>query len=265
MPRAAVAAPLPTDLSRLLAGRKWARVEGTSHAKVFRLTADGEDDLFVKHAIDFDVDDVVSEGSRLRWCGGRVPVAPLLHLTSTGDAAWLVTGALPGTSVDALLRRRPERMATLVHQVATLMRRFHTLPTHECPYDIGYRARLAAARRNVDARRVDESAFDVDYAGLSARGLLMEAERLVPDTPDNVVTHGDFSPENVLVDDQGVLTGCVDVGRAAVADRYQDIAIMWRGLQRISWQAAEEFLRVLGIEHADPLRIAFHRCLNELV
>ena len=41
--------------------------------------------------------------------------------------------------------------------------------------------------------------------------------------------HGDFCLPNIFADDSG-LTGLIDLGRAGVADKWQDIAICYRSL-----------------------------------
>jgi aminoglycoside 3'-phosphotransferase-1 len=68
----------------------------------------------------------------------------------------------------------------------------------------------------------------------------------------------------VLIDATGVVTGCIDVGRLGVADRYQDIAILWQNLREFGDDAAARFLAGYGIAALDGERLEFHRCLDEL-
>jgi aminoglycoside 3'-phosphotransferase-1 len=54
-------------------------------------------------------------------------------------------------------------------------------------------------------------------------------QELLPLTSNPVVTHGDFSLDNLLIHD-GQVIGCIDAGRVGIAGRYQDIAISWNSL-----------------------------------
>ena len=45
-----------------------------------------------------------------------------------------------------------------------------------------------------------------------------------------VISHSDN-----LIFDEGKLIGCIDVGRVGIADRYQDLAILWNCLGEFSF------------------------------
>ncbi|NJB98437.1 aminoglycoside phosphotransferase [Sphingomonas trueperi] len=83
----------------------------------------------------------------------------------------------------------------------------------------------------------------------------------MPATFDRVVTHGDFSLDNLLVAD-GEVTGCIDLGRVGIADRWQDLAILWHSLAEFGDKAAAAMLQSYGIA-VDPARLAFHLRLDE--
>jgi aminoglycoside 3'-phosphotransferase-1 len=78
-----------------------------------------------------------------------------------------------------------------------------------------------------------------------------------------VVTHGDFSLDNILIADS-VVSGCIDVGRAGLADRYQDIAILWNCLGDFGPHLQRRLLAALGEASGDRARIDFHVLLDEL-
>ena len=124
--------------------------------------------------------------------------------------------------------------------------------------------RIAQARRRVTAGAVDEADFDLDHQGWTAAEVLAEAVRLAPVVRPGVVTHGDFSLGNLLLDADMRVTGCIDVGRLGIADPYQDIAIFWRSLAAHGPSMQRRFFTAMAITDADPDRLAFHRCLDEL-
>lgn len=54
----------------------------------------------------------------------------------------------------------------------------------------------------------------------------------------------------------------IDVGRLGVADRYQDLAILWNNLEEYGLGA--ELLRAYGEAEPDETRLRFHLMLDEL-
>ena len=85
-------------------------------------------------------------------------------------------------------------------------------------------------------------------------------EESVPTDEDLVVCHGDYCPPNALLA-AGRVTGYVDLGELAVADRWRDIAI---GGWSTGWNFGTEyeplFYEAYGVE-PDPGRIRFYRLL----
>jgi aminoglycoside 3'-phosphotransferase-1 len=142
--------------------------------------------------------------------------------------------------------------------VGAWLRGLHEWPVEDCPF-VGLG--LAQARRNVAAGRVDEEDFDEERQGWTAAEVLALLERTRPRREDRVVTHGDFTLENVLVK-RGRVTGMLDVGRLGVGDRYQDLALVTRGL------CGEEELELLagyGLKRLDARKVEYYRCMDELM
>lgn len=256
---------MPPEMARLLAGAEWERnQEGEAGASVYRVRLAGGEALYLKFGTGRVAHDVADEAARLRWLAGRIPSTRVRLFTCTEDAAWLLTEVLPGLTGDQWLAREPGRWPLIVRGLAGYMRRLHALPVDECPFDAGQRVTLAAAARNVADGIVDEDDFDPERLGRTAESVLEEALRLAPDRPGRVVTHGDFSLGNFVLDEAGAVTGCIDVGRLGVANRYQDIAILWGNLREVDHDAPRLLLQELGIAEVDERKLLFHLCLNEL-
>lgn len=85
---------------------------------------------------------------------------------------------------------------------------------------------------------------------------------LLPFSPDSVVTHGDFSLDN-LIFDEGKLISCIDVGRVGIADRYQDLAILWNCLGEFSPSLQKRLFYKYGIDNPDMNKLQFHLMLDE--
>jgi aminoglycoside 3'-phosphotransferase I len=82
-------------------------------------------------------------------------------------------------------------------------------------------------------------------------------------SPDLVVMHGDFSLENIMIED-GRVVGCIYVVRAGVADRYQDLALLWNGLGEFGEGFQQRLFESYGLDHPDDRKLRFHIALDEL-
>lgn len=219
--------------------------------------------LYVKAGVDAVAPGIAAEIERLQWLDGRLPT-PVVD-AFVGDAqAWLVTEAVPGVVAGALLAADRRRTAAVVAGLADVMQRLHALPAEACPFDSSVAAWLPEARVRVAAGLVAVDAFDDDHRGRDAADVLAEVERLAGHASGRVVAHGDFTLGNIVMDDDGRVTGCLDVGRLGVADPYQDIAIACRDLGGFGPEAVTLFLAAMGVVAPDARRMLLHRALDEL-
>ncbi|WP_216907284.1 aminoglycoside 3'-phosphotransferase [Nocardia noduli] len=213
----------------------------------------------------------VAEYARLNWLrdsGIRVPDIAAFE----SDVLVLADAGVP--SLAAGSARRVDGMAELSEEggagsrraetvgatLGTLLRDLHALPTEGCPFDGGLDATLAPARRNVLEGLVDSGDFDDDHAGSTPEDLLRRLVAERPDESDLVVTHGDFTPANVL--EGGIL---IDVDRLGVADRYRDLALAERDLREDFGAAAvDAFFDAYGLADPDRRRSDYYRLVDEL-
>ncbi|WP_044336478.1 APH(3')-I family aminoglycoside O-phosphotransferase [Sphingomonas hengshuiensis] len=253
---------MPPALSALVEGCRWHRdLVGEAGAGVYRLSAPDGADLYLKHGHGEVAEAVTDEMVRLRWARGRLPVPGVRHFTATEDAAWLLTDAMPGITAYQALEADPDGAPALVDALAAILRTLHAIPTEACPFDAGHRVRLGQARVRIDAGLVETDEFDDARAGWTATQLWDAMHALLPLAPDAVVTHGDFSLDNILVQD-GRVTGLIDLGRMGVADRWQDLAILCNCLDEFEGALADRLLASYGIAD-DPAKHDFHLMLDE--
>ena len=262
---ACAAIPVPASMSAALQGYHWVRnTAGQSGCAVYRLQGKaGALDLFLKHGKDAVAGDITDEMVRLRWLAGYVPVPAIEHFVAAPGVAWLLMTAMPGQTARQVLTAHPDARIGVVDALATFLRRLHAIPRDACPFTSDHAYRLAQARRRIDAGLVDEDDFDAEREGWSAERVWEALQRLLPLSPDPVVTHGDFSLDNVLIVD-GAVVGCIDVGRLGIADRYQDLAIVWNDLGAIDAALQDRLLVHYGIAQADLRKLEFHLLLDEL-
>jgi len=256
---------LPATLASLVQGHRWSRnMVGESGDAVYRLRAPGNGpDLYLKHARGLTVPDVTDEMARLRWLDSHITVPDIRCFITTADEAWLLMTALPGQTAYELLEAHPGERTAIVDALAGLVRRLHAIPVETCPFNSDHRLRLGEARWRLDAGLVDAGDFDEARAGWTAEQVWDAMAALLPFPPDPVVTHGDLSLDNILLAGGGHV-GCIDTGRAGIADRYQDLAIVWRGLGDFGRSLQDRFFTSYGIDQPDERKIDFHLMLDEL-
>ncbi|HEY9100621.1 APH(3') family aminoglycoside O-phosphotransferase [Chitinimonas sp.] len=258
------APPLPHGLLQRLAGFRWTRnLVGQAGATVYRLAKAGEADLYLKYASAESVSQLIDEMTRLRWLSGLLPAAMLEYFEWTDNEAWLPTRALPGRTAYQWLTEAPERSEAVVTALAQCLQSLHLLPPEQCPYHAHHSGRLAEARRRIDAEEVDVDDFDEERAGWTAEQVWQAMTQYLPLIPDPVVSHGDYSLDNILLDEHGQITGLIDLGRLGVADRYQDLAILWNCLAEFGPELQQTFFKAYGLAEPDEGKLTFHLCLDE--
>ena len=230
---------------------------------MWRLIAADRPHLYVKHGAGRFVQDVIDEKARLAWLAGRWPVPDIQGFIRDDENAWLVTTALAGRTAEALFEERPEQRLPLVRAIATFLARLHATPASGCPFDASLGERLAVAGRNLQAGLVDEEDFDDERKGWSAQQVWDALQEELPLPLDQVLTHGDFSLGNLSIH-QGAVSGLIDVGRAGLADPYQDLAILWNSLRDYGDDVAAELWRSYPIAAPDERRLRVHLLLDEL-
>jgi len=103
----------------------------------------------------------------------------------------------------------------------------------DCPFDAGIDRKLQMARYNlehdnVDLDNVEPETFGED--GFEDPEALLKW--LIQNKPEEelVFSHGDFCLPNIFAQNDEI-SGFIDLGRAGVADKYQDIALCYRSLK----------------------------------
>ncbi|MBN9388500.1 MAG: aminoglycoside 3'-phosphotransferase [Chloroflexi bacterium] len=257
---------LPLDLEILVKEYSSQPVTiGMSGASVYLLQAPGKPNLYLKTAPEGSAMTFKSEVERLRWMKDRLPVPEALYYAQTEAGEYLLLTEISGKmAFDSTFE---DEIPRLVKSLAAGLKMLHSLDTAACPFDMRLDTQIEAAHRNTEMHLVDGTDFDAERLGRSAADVFEELLKMRPASEDLVFTHGDHCLPNVIINPSTLeISGFVDLGRAGIADRYQDLALAVRSLIR-NW--GEKYVPLLfkeyGIKQAeiDWGKIEFYKLLDE--
>ncbi len=253
---------VPEPLQPLVAGTAWTPITvGESMSEIFRLDRSGQAALYLKIAPKALRMELLREKRRLDWVQGKLPVPAVVGYETDDRHEYLLLTALPGRHVADLIGEEPNER--VVQLLATGLRAIHAVPIRDCPFDMTLDREIERARYNVVNGFVDEADFDSTRRGRSAADLFEELLSERPADEDLVFTHGDYCLPNVMVN-RGEVSGFVDWGRAGVADRYKDIALAVRSLERNAGEdLASAFFEAYGLSSPDADKIEYYKLLDE--
>jgi aminoglycoside phosphotransferase len=190
-------------------------------------------------------------------------VPRVLREGEDGEREWLLAAALPGVNAtDPALTADPPRLVPLLAQG---LRRFHALEVEGCPFDGRLETTLATVRHRLAAGLMRQDGPPPPEHGVSTPGAALDLLiRRRPPERDLVVCHGDYCLPNVLIEDWRV-SGFVDLGALAVADRWRDLAVaIWSVTRNLGPGWEDLFLESYGVPR-DEERRAYYRLLYDLL
>lgn len=211
----------------------------------------------------------------LNWLDGACPAPKILEYVKEDRLAYTLMTKIGGEMLcDEKYMKDPQRLIALAAQA---LRMLWTVDVKDCPCSFSrLDRRLAEARKNVENGTVDMDDAESETFGpggfADPAELLQWLENNRPEE-DLVLTHGDFCLPNVFAQGDEI-TGFIDNGKMGPADRWQDISILLRSLQRnfngkytggVPYEGYEDsmLLDALGIE-MDPEKNRYYMLLDEL-
>lgn len=167
----------------------------------------------------------------LRWLDGKVPVPKVLAEETVTGKRYLIMSRLSGCmACDESLFAQSEELVKLL---ANGLRMLWSVNAKDCPCDQTLDNKLENARYLVENGLVDMENVDPDTFGEhgfdSPAHLLRWLEGHRPEESP-VLSHGDYCLPNVFLED-GQISGFLDLGRCGLADKWLDIALLWRSLR----------------------------------
>ncbi len=243
-----IPANLPSTLSAALADCTCHQILlGESGATLYRVTRTDQTRSYLKIGRSDPNRSLIDEKDRLAWLQDRLPVPHVQLFVQDEQFNYLLMAEIPG--IDTSDKVYSGDLPAMVRQLSEGMRLLHSLPIADCPFDERLAVKMARAQQRMEA-------------GLAPAALWAELTAKRPQDEDLVLTHGDYCLPNIILHN-GVLSGFIDLGRAGVADRYQDLALAVRSL---AYNFGEGWAPLLfaayGIE-PDPAKLEFYRLLDE--
>lgn len=255
----------PDIVEKLAAGRETEAVWRNELGGITFRLGSGPDREFLKWSPPGGDVDLGEEVRRLEWAVRYARVPRVLAQGSDSQGSWFLTAGLPGRSaVDDRWMKDP---ATAVRALGAGLRTLHeSLPVADCPFDRSVEIRLARARQNAAAGRIDLADWHQEIRDRvsSVEEALESAGRDIPPVDRLVVCQGDTCAPNTLIGDDGTCSGHVDLGSLGVADRWADLAVAsWSTTWNYGPGWEEPLCEAYGVE-PDWERIRYYRLLWEL-
>ena len=217
--------------------------------------------------------ETANESAMLTWLDGKLPAPKVICHEVENDVSYLLMTRVKGKmTCDAEYINDPD---LLVDILADGLKQLWSIDINDCPCDNRLDERLKTAKYIVQNNQVDLDNLEPETFG--ENGFKDPAELLVwlkenRPAEDVVLSHGDYCLPNIFAKGNTVC-GFIDLGKAGLADRYQDIAIGYRSLKHnlgglygghepIDYDANIFFER-LGIE-PDWEKIRYFTLLDEL-
>ena len=170
------------------------------------------------------------EYSIMKWLKGKLPVPEVLAFEKENGKNYLLMSRLCGEmACSERYMKTPDELVTLLAKGMELLWQVNI--TH-CPFinNLDKKLKIAEYRvlhSMVDVEDTEPDTFTRDFQ--SPAHLLDWLKQNKPEE-ELVFTHGDYCLPNIFFKD-GSVNGFIDLGRAGVADKWQDIALCYRSLK----------------------------------
>ncbi len=236
--------------------------DGASKADVFQLVTEKERVFFVKVAgIKDQNNNIDNERKACHWLLRKMPVPKVIHFQKHKKWAAICTPQLLGESLANALDQLPPETAVKIY--AQTLKQLHDLPIDDCPLRFSLGDRIALARKWVEKGELYNSEFEPENQRYTPDALFEKLLQLVPHEQHLVFTHGDYCMDNIFVNN-GELSGLIDLGRAGIADMYQDIALAIRSIRHeLGMEYEALFCQEYGLDNLDQDKVDFYILLDE--
>ena len=216
---------LPDNINSLILGKEY-KVDrvGFSTARILIL-----DDSVLK-IVKYDPknDETIKV---MRWLDGKLPIPKVLSYEQDSNYQYLLMSKVPGRMCcEEYFEEHPQE---LLERLSEAIKMLSSVDISDCPRDRNIDVMLDNAKYLVENNLVGLYNEDCDCFRKASEGrepeeLLSWLENNKPDY-EPVFSHGDCCFPNIFVENNKI-SGFVDLGRCAVSDKWNDIALCYRNL-----------------------------------
>lgn len=198
---------------------------------------------------------------KLEWLQGKLPVPEVLYYHKDDANEYLLLSEIQG--INASDKSYEADLPLVMELLASGLKALHSVRIEDCSFNQKLEVKLKEAKRRVENGLVDEEDFDEIRKGLKAKYLYKELVLSKPQNEDLVFIHGDYCLPNIILD-KGKVSGFIDMGRAGVADRYQDLALALRSISaNFGREHIPLFLKKYGLIEIDERKIDYYQLMDE--
>ena len=216
---------LPKSISKKIEGKNLTLdTRGASDSSVYIF-----DESVLK--IEKTGDNANREAEALQWLCGKLPVPQVLAFAQENGLNYLLMSKMHGTMACDVFA--DDAVDIAVSALADGLKRLWSIDISNCPFDSRLPKRLAQAKYNIENGLVDTDDFEPNTLGengFTDLDALYDFLKTHQPPEDLVFTHGDYCLPNIFTEN-GKTVGFIDLGKAGIADRWQDIALCVRSLQ----------------------------------
>ena len=258
----------PENINKILLNKNYyENTVGKTDSKVYIY-----DDFVLK--VQKTSNETKNEFEIMRKLNDKLPIPKAVEYVEQNGLSYTLMSRITGEMLaEGKYTNNPDKLISLLCEVFKVL---WSVDTEEVYIDSAsnIHERLRTARCNVENNLVDVNNVMPETFGTkgfsSPNALLEWLENNIP-KQDLVFTHGDLCFENIFVQNSHI-NGFIDLGKAGVADRWQDLAICIRELDEIflnmndsSYKkySSDMLLEKLGIEK-DDTKLKYYMLLDEL-
>ena len=217
---------LPSALQGKISDMKFTAVNiGMSGASVYRVSSDTES-YYLK--IEPVTGELEEEYQKTKWLQKKLEIPSIIYYSKDSSYDYLLLTEIKGNILcDEKYLENPE---TAVRIIAEGFDKLAGVNIKDCPFDNRLGKKLEKAEENVRLNKVDMSRWEETTKFSSPEVLLDYLHKNRPAEDEIIFTHGDYCLPNIMGNGKR-FTGFIDMGRAGIADVWQDIALCIRSLR----------------------------------
>lgn len=257
--------PLPVGIEKLIHLPSAQQIDiGESKSEVFKVALNDGGISYLKcSSSEYVAAEIEKEIQVLNWLSKWISVPTVIRHIKDQNGVFFLMSAVPVQNLADFSKKSDATKCMTLG--ARYLKRIHSISIEECPFYRGLNVTLKLAERHLQSGLVDETDFDEERLGLTAQQIFENLKSNLPKNEDLVFTHGDYCFPNIIVDN-GQISGVVDLGRAGIADRYQDIGLFLRSFKlNVGSPDIDLFLKEYSlIDSLDLKKIEFYKVLDEV-